>query len=278
MPSHTATDRPQSHIAQRKDKLIGTLDFFPTPPWATRAYLRECFGDHDARNVRSRCAVWDPCCGAGHMIEVLKEGFELSLGSDIYDYGKNFALGAYVEPRADVGNARLISWTELAGPRRLDWVIFNPPFNLLVEFLERALLEANEGVAMLAPTRCLEGGDRYTRIFRDRPPTYMHQFAERVPMTKGYWHPSTTTTTAYAWFTWRKVAGTFVPAHHWGQQLRWIPPGAKERHTRPDDKARFAISDEAFAAIQADKLKRKSVGSFGADRYRERDHGDDGGV
>lgn len=45
-----------------------SLDFFPTPPWATRA-LVEQLGEWKFR----RSSIWDPACGAGHMVRALKD-------------------------------------------------------------------------------------------------------------------------------------------------------------------------------------------------------------
>lgn len=198
------------------------LDFFPTPPWATRALVEDVLlwqllGD--------RPSVWEPAAGAGHMSRVLAEYSDHVFASDVADYGQNFVIGSFVGQGADVAHC----------PVKPDWIITNPPFNLALEFIDRALDEAKEGVALLVRSVWAEGGQRYQRLFKDRPPSMIAQFCERVPMVAGRWDPKASTATSYAWFIWllddRKSRST---------EFRWIPPGARSRHTRADDVARFA--------------------------------------
>src|ERR1700724_332280 len=61
------------------------LDWFPTPPWATRALFRHVL---PALGVDAICSVWEPACGEGHMAAVIEE-FASSqvIASDIFDYG-----------------------------------------------------------------------------------------------------------------------------------------------------------------------------------------------
>ena len=47
-----------------------SLDFFPTPPWATRALIKHVIGDN-WRNY----SFWEPACGESHIAYVLEEYF-----------------------------------------------------------------------------------------------------------------------------------------------------------------------------------------------------------
>src|SRR5690242_15669255 len=70
-------------MAQRAEP-NDSLDFFPTPPWATRAlceYLRAC------DPLLSAKTCWEPACGEGHMARPLSEYFELVYSSDVHPYG-----------------------------------------------------------------------------------------------------------------------------------------------------------------------------------------------
>lgn len=199
-----------------------SLDYFPTPPWATRALLRHVIGEG-----RRAETCWEPACGEGHMAEVLRESFGAVLASDVHDYGHG-KIGSFVGTGLDV-----IPSPAETGWQEPDWIITNPPFNLAVEFAERALREAVQGVALLVRTSWLEGGDRFQRLFSTRPPARVGQFCERVPMVKGRWDPKASTATSYCWVVWRTNGdGT--------TRLVWIPPGCRERLTRPDDVQRFA--------------------------------------
>lgn len=203
-------------MAGRKEP-IDSLDFFPTPPWATRA-LMEC-----VPGITPRADVWEPAAGQGHIADVLAEYFGWVHASDVYDYGRGDLIGSFVGIGLDIAE---IDTTP-------DWVITNPPFNLAFEFALRALRTANFGVALLVRTTWLEGGDRFSRLFSSRPPSTVALFSERVPMVKGRWDPKASSATSYAWVVWKQ--GRQGPT-----ELRWIPPGQRTALTRPDDVARFA--------------------------------------
>ena len=59
-------------------------EYFPTPPWATRALFEHVLDDKNA--LRSMSCL-EPACGAGHMAKVLKEHFGQVYAFDAYDYG-----------------------------------------------------------------------------------------------------------------------------------------------------------------------------------------------
>jgi hypothetical protein len=209
-------------VMQNRRTGLDSLDFFPTPPWATRALC-----EHVLAPVAVRSAVWEPAAGAGHMSEVLKEYFGMVLPSDVHDYGHGYLVGSFVGEGVDV-----LQWP-LAFPPQ--WIITNPPFNLALEFAYRALDVASRGVALLVRSAWLEGGDRYRRLFHLRPPTTVALFSERVPMVKGRWDPKASTATAYAWVVWRQSEIKDFPT-----RLVWIPPGCRTSLTKPDDAERFA--------------------------------------
>lgn len=195
-----------------------SLDFFPTPPWATRALLKHAISDATG-------LAWDPCAGEGHMSDVLAEHFECVHASDVFDYGRAHAIGSFIGAPGSAGRAVC-----LAKP---DWVIFNPPFNAALDFAERALDETRRGVAVLVRSVWSEGGQRYKRLFSTRPPSTIAQFCERVPMVEGCWDPAASTATSYAWYIWDRAC---VP----GTIFKWIAPGCRTSLTKPDDIARFA--------------------------------------
>jgi ParB-like chromosome segregation protein Spo0J len=202
-----------------------SLDFFPTPPFVTRA-LAEHVLPHlgiDSRVDRGVLGlVWEPAAGEGHMSEVLKEYADHVFASDIFGYRFGQGVHDFLAQK-------------MPSPILPDWIITNPPFgDNAVPFVLRALEIASTGVAMFVRLQFLEGIERYERIFRDHPPTLIGQFAERVPLCKGCWKPDGTTATAYCWLVWVKDRAP-APA-----QMFWIPPGCRVALTKPDDRARFA--------------------------------------
>jgi len=202
-----------------------SLDFFPTPPWATRALIEHVFEPYGG--LRSSCevlSVWEPACGAGHMAEVLKQYFRNTVASDIHDYGYGKTLNFLGE----------LESLYLAPDG--DWIITNPPFGDKSEqFVLRALGLAKVGVAMFFRLQWLESVGRYERVFAKHPPRVIAQFAERVPLHKGRWEPDGTTATAYLWIVWLK---------DWTgpTEFMWIPPGQREALTHPTDRERFGGS------------------------------------
>ena len=208
------------------------LDYFPTPPWATRAFLPLL---RELDPAIERRTIWEPACGQGHMAVVLAE-----LGARVF--------ASDIEPRAwsplardifEAGGQGAISCQDFLDPALeafvADWIITNPPFNLAVEFVETALVRAKIGVAVLCRSNWVEGADRYRRLFDVCPPSWIYQYVERVPMVKGRWDPTASTATPYAWFVWRPAAPRF------GTDFRWIPPGQRSRHHRPEDPAIFGV-------------------------------------
>jgi hypothetical protein len=203
-------------VMGRRREPPAALDYFPTPPWATRALFRHVL---PALGIDAIASVWEPACGEGHMAAVITE---LARGpvvaSDIYSYGYGTAPVDFLHD------------APITSPK---WIITNPPFSTACEFTLRALDLAGEGVAMLVRTQWIEGVGRYEKLFRDRPPALYAPFVERVPMVKGRWDPHASTATSYAWFVWCKdIAG--LP------RIYWIPPGCRGALTQDDDRQRFA--------------------------------------
>lgn len=199
-----------------------SLDFFPTPPWATRALVERVLHSRQAGlDIDfSGYTAWEPACGEGHMAEVLREYSSDVLATDIFDYG--------------YGDTTLDFTSDLEASAHIDrdFVISNLPFGDKGEVCAmQALRRARVGVAMFFRLQWLESVGRYERIFKDNPPTLIAFFAERVNLCKGRWDPEGGTATAYIWLVWIKGEAPRAPF--------WIPPGCREALTRPDDALRF---------------------------------------
>jgi hypothetical protein len=194
-----------------------SLDYFPTPPWATRALAEHVMPQFGLIGCPFN-HVWEPACGEGHMAEVLHEYTRSGVyATDVHDYGYGRTLD-FLHGDHDEFPV-------------LDWIITNPPFAPATDFVRRALDLAQIGVAMFVRTQFLESIDRYERIFKPHRPTLIAFFAERVNLCKGRWEPDGSTATAYCWLVWIKGEEPMPPF--------WIPPGCREFLTRPDDVERF---------------------------------------
>lgn len=211
-------------IMASREQGAQSLDFFPTPPWATRA-LVEVVLPHLGASLNG-AIVHDPACGEGHMTGVLLEYDKIGrvIGTDIKDYGR--------EGRAAPAFQGVADFLAPGAAVAADWIITNPPFgDQTLAFVLRALEVAGSGVAMFVRQQWLEGIERYQLLFKDRPPTLYAQFCERVNLCEGKWEPLGSTATAYCWLVWRKGQEPQPPF--------WIPPGQRKRFLYPDDVERF---------------------------------------
>jgi ParB-like chromosome segregation protein Spo0J len=237
-------------IMSSRQEPDASLDFFPTPPWATRALVEHVLIPmFDTIAIRTSSAtkqfedmsLWEPACGEGHMAEVLREYGCDVIASDVFDYG--------------YGDRTLDFLTELeSGPEfgNHDFIVTNPPFGDKGEaFVLQALKLARLGVAMFVRLQWLETVGRYENIFRDNPPTLIAFFAERVNLCKGRWDPEGGTATAYVWLIWIKGDDPQAPF--------WIPPGCREALSRPDDVRRFT----AHPVIKATAIDEKTTAAAG---------------
>lgn len=190
-------------VMQQRHEPHDSLDFFPTPAWATRA-LCEYISQIDPMLSTKR--VWEPACGEGHMLRPLSEYFELVYGSDVAPYGYG-AVRDFLFPGDEP---------------EFDWIITNPPFRLGEQFVQTMIDRAREGCAVLVRTSFLEGIGRYGALFSQRKPHAILQFTERLPMFKGKLDPEGSTATSYCWIVWRcrphKPDSLSMPI------FVWIPP------------------------------------------------------
>lgn len=209
-----------AHMATRIDAK-NAPDFYPTPPWATRALCEELLELKAGQNPLS---VWEPACGAGHMSLPLSEYFSTVFASDLFDRGMGSYHGSawdflHIDPRTQ----------HPAGS--FDWIITNPPYGDFPQrFVERAFEhEPRQGIAVFVQLRWLETLDRTRELFLPRPPAMVGVFAERVPIVRDRWDPDASSATAYCWVIWRTDKRRGEPI------LRWIPPGAAKRYFRAQD-------------------------------------------
>ncbi|CDX54537.1 Methyltransferase small [Mesorhizobium plurifarium] len=208
-------------VMARRIEPADSLDFFPTPPWGTRAFCEHVLPRFEKRDPATGLFPMnaaDPCCGAGHMALALREYFPLVTASDIFDYGFG-GVTDFLHP------------DHAQAPR--EWFFMNPPFNLGLEFVLHALELASRGVAVLVRTAFLEGEGRHAKLFERRPPNLIAQYQERMPMHRGRWVIDGKSATAYCWLVWHKFSPRIAdPA------FMWIPK-SRQTLSRPDDWLRF---------------------------------------
>jgi hypothetical protein len=218
-------NRSHAVMAQRAEP-HDSLDDFLTPPWATRALIEYVLWPHAevfAPDEYFRAlSAWEPACNRGYMARPLKEYFGSVHCSDIHDYSDEWE-----------GQDRVCDFLfkGLEPPhiaaQGVNWVISNPPFRLAEQFIERSFeVRGWQGTAMLVRTSFLEGVGRYENLFKRQPPSFVAQFAERVPMVKGRIDGEAPTATSYAWLVWMDGEEQ--------TRLLWIPPCRKRLEREGD--------------------------------------------
>lgn len=237
-------------VMARRVEPAASLDFFPTPPWATRALCRHVLPVVDPDDHLFHLPVWDPCCGEGHMALALGDTFDTVHASDILDYGGNKVADFLHDD---------FRW------KPANWIVMNPPFNHALEFVQKALDLAYRGVAMLARTSIVEGEGRHRDLYSVHPPMMIAQYVERVPMHRGRWVVNGTTASSYCWLLWMKAWGKPIIGD---TRFMWIPKSRRvlERH---DDWLRFRGCVDIPEKHPARMLQREGYWDGSGDRRAE---------
>jgi len=201
----------KSHaVMSQRFESADSLDFFPTPAWATRA-LCEKINEWEDSEINT-LTVWEPACGQHHMLRPLREYFGTAFGTDIHPYN---------------GGHEIQDFLWFIKNKGAHWIITNPPFRHGAQFAELMIERCLNGAAILVRTQFLESAARFDTLFSKNPPTEILQFVERVPMVKGRVDREASTATSYCWIVWRK-------GHYHPPIFRWISPCRKRLEREGD--------------------------------------------
>jgi hypothetical protein len=161
------------------------FDYYATPPIVTEALLKV-----EPLNT----AIWEPCCGEGHMSKVL-EAHQYVISTDIQDYGygrSGVNLLDVQEPMADT-------------------VVTNPPFGISAQIVRHLLKIGVKKLCILHKLQFLEGISRVD-IIDHAFNTYgaglarVYPFIDRQSLWKGG-KVHTGGMFALAWFVWERGFG-----------------------------------------------------------------------
>lgn len=200
-------------VMQQRAEPHESLDYFPTPAWATRALCEFLLSIGEP--LRS-LSCWEPACGEMHMARPLTEFFAHVRATDVHRYSNDHGICDFL--------------LDMPERERTSWIITNPPFMLGQRFIERALEHAARGVAMFVRSAFTEGDERHREIYSVSPPAYVLQFSERVVLLRNRLikanaldpfniDPKTgsprraTTATSYCWLIW--IHGQTDTRHRW---------------------------------------------------------------
>lgn len=162
-------------LAERGD------DSYETPAVATQALLRVEKLPH---------FLWEPCCGSGKIVDVLRAAGHVVLGSDLVDAGRDDLF------------SRRDFLMEHKAPNGCEVIVTNPPFKLAEEFVLHALALCPR-VIMLLRLAFYES-DRRTLMLESMGLARIHCFRKRLPMMhrKGWEGRKANSGMAFAWFVW----------------------------------------------------------------------------
>ncbi len=163
-------------LADRRD------DLYESPPVAVHALLR-------AEQLPQ--VVWEPACGPGSIVRVLRAAGHTVIASDLVEY--------------DSGDQDHHGWdflSERRAPDGVQAIVTNPPFKLASEFVAHAL-ELCPRVVMLLRLAFIESSRR-TPILDGGHLARVHVFKNRLPMMHrdGWAGPKVSNPTPFAWFVW----------------------------------------------------------------------------
>jgi hypothetical protein len=158
-------------------------DLYQTPPQAMHALLR-------VEKLPNR--IWEPACGRGAIVDVLRAAGHEVIATDLVDYGETIPPSSY---RIDF----LMERRALDG---VEAIVCNPPYKLAEEFVEHAL-DLCPLVVMFLRLSFLES-ERRRRILEERGLARVHVFRNRLPMMHrdGWDGPRASSSIPFAWFVW----------------------------------------------------------------------------
>lgn len=180
--SNLATGNAKHALALRGN------DLYQTPPEAVRALLKVESIPH---------LVWEPACGPGSIVRVLREAGHDVLATDLVDY---------MTPEQDASGVDFlipgIAEYFSGDPRA---IVTNPPFKNAEAFIARAL-KLSPYVAMLLRLGFLESEKR-KGILEQSNLARVYVFRNRLPMMhrEGWTGPRASSATSFAWFIWDRT-------------------------------------------------------------------------
>src|SRR5258708_38498345 len=162
----------------------GPFDLYETPAVAVEALLR-------VEKIPHR--IWEPACGRGAIVKVLRSAGHKVVATDIADYGLP------ITPPGYWGRDFLL---ETDAPEGTEAIVTNPPFRHAEE-LDAHAVNLAPLVVMLLRLAFLES-ERRCHILENRGLARVHVFRKRLPMMHrdGWEGRKANSGMAFAWFVW----------------------------------------------------------------------------
>jgi hypothetical protein len=177
-------------------------DLYETPPEAVRALLA-------VEEIPSG-AIWEPACGPGSIVRVLRDAGHEVWATDLVDYNSADQDQAGIDFLLEHGSA----------PYYVGSIITNPPFNLADQFVQHALTLCPR-VYMILRLAFLES-ERRSAILESGWLRRVHVFRNRLPMMHraGWGGPRASSAMAFAWFCFNRSNPGPTTLHRisWGER------------------------------------------------------------
>lgn len=195
---------------QRKTSYAETMDFVPTPPWATRAFL-STFPEVQINGSD----VLEPGVGRGDLARVLQEAGARVTGLDIVDRG--------------FPNTIVADYNSYEPPVSFEWVVMNPPFTFGESFLRNAMRHSTKGVVLHIRTTWLNGVGRWNEFFQPGHLTDVVMHAKNVSATQSKVIRRGSNQFNHSWLVFEKAKR--------GRPIgfRFIPADAQDTYERATD-------------------------------------------
>ena len=184
---------PRHPLADRRD------DLYEMTPVATLALLRA---------ERLPKWIWEPACGRGAIVRVLRNAGHEVVATDLVAYGSPDSA------------SQIDFRIEHRSPSGVEAIITNPPYKLAEQFVSRAI-DLRPRIVMLLRLAFCES-KRRSPVLNDDLLARVHLFSKRLPMMhRGGWNgrraPSTI---AFAWFVWDREHRDPTEPHRitWGNR------------------------------------------------------------
>lgn len=187
----------------KNNKERDALDYYATPPQEVYNILKTMGLELTAQDY-----VLDPACGGGHMMKGIVDYFPRVhlAGTDIKDRTTELIKGLKEKTNSVYYYGNEYDFLSDDYPvEECDYVIMNPPFSIIIPFVQHSLNIAKKGVLMFGRLQFLESVARYEKIFQENPPTDVWVYVDRVACYKnGDFSTKPSSVQAYAWFYWDK--------------------------------------------------------------------------
>jgi len=159
-------------------------DFYATDPYAIDVLCKE---------ESFTGAIWEPCCGSGHLSERLKQHGYVVISTELMDRGYG------------ITGLDFFNQTSGVAPN----IITNPPYSNAQEFIEHALKLLPDGgkLALFLKLTFMEG-KRRKKMFLENPPVRIYVSSSRILCAKNgdfdQMRKQGGSAIAYAWYVFNK--------------------------------------------------------------------------